>query len=141
MDEVKLSKKVGGFVFDVTLPRASAEGEAVEIRHLVAMEREIMAVLCAYGKPTPDGFQFLRSRMRFKANQLAELFGVAPETVSRWENDKSDIPLSTWELLVLLAEEHLKGKHETLTHLREKQAQRLDPTPVAHLPNMSVALA
>jgi DNA-binding transcriptional regulator YiaG len=124
---VKLEKRIGGLDFVIELPRSDTKAEAVQGRYLIAMDRFIMGKLCEYGKPSPDGFQFLRTRSQFKAADLARLIDVAPETISRWENGKNEVPGSAWELLVTLAEEYLHGRTNTRDRLRERHERREQP--------------
>src|SRR5512145_1664652 len=99
---IKLEKTVGGIRFVAKVPAASTKVASAEARHLIAFEREIARTLCARGKPTADGFKFLRERARIKSGELAELVGVKPETVSRWENEHNSVPGAAWELVVIL---------------------------------------
>ncbi|MCB2186441.1 MAG: helix-turn-helix domain-containing protein [Deltaproteobacteria bacterium] len=46
--------------------------------------------------------RFLRKNMGVLAKELAELMAVAPETISRWENDKQAIEASNDRLLRLI---------------------------------------
>ena len=65
------------------------EGDEVQ-RH----EREIAAALVARGVRTAAEFKFVRKMAGFRANEIAELLGVRPETVSRWERGEAEIPRS-----------------------------------------------
>lgn len=55
-------------------------------------ERVVAAGLVQQGIRTPRDFQYVRKVAGLKANELAELLDVRPETVSRWERGESDIP-------------------------------------------------
>jgi putative zinc finger/helix-turn-helix YgiT family protein len=57
-------------------------------------EREIATVLVARGVRTAAEFKFVRKVAGFRANEIAELLGVRPETVSRWERGEAEIPRS-----------------------------------------------
>ncbi|MGH7270039.1 MAG: hypothetical protein ACREJ3_06370, partial [Polyangiaceae bacterium] len=129
LEKVRLEKRIGGLHFVIELPRTATKTEAVEARHLAVMERFIMSKLCECGKPSKDGFKFLRTRSRIKAVDLARLIDVTPETISRWEreDDKNEVPGSAWELVVTVAEEYLKGKTDTLDRLRQRHERREHP--------------
>jgi transcriptional regulator with XRE-family HTH domain len=58
-----------------------------------ALHRVIGKDLCCK-KPSlfnPKEIKFLRKELHLKSKELARALGVAPETVSRWENNKSPI--------------------------------------------------
>ena len=95
-------------------------------RDLVDFERNVVKVLCRYGKPSGDGFFFLRSRSRLKALDLARLLSTTPETISRWEHGKHEVPATAWELMVSIAKEHLARDTTTLDELERRQRQRED---------------
>lgn len=90
-----------------------AEGPAI-----LAAERLMAKVLGGY-EPTPDSFRFLRSVISLRSNELAELLGVAPETVSRWENGKAEIDRAAWLHLVNMIADLETGRTPTLDRLRD----------------------
>jgi DNA-binding transcriptional regulator YiaG len=57
-------------------------------------ERVIAAALVERGIKSARDFQFVRKVAGLKANELAELLDVRPETVSRWERGEGEIPRS-----------------------------------------------
>jgi len=65
------------------------EGDEVQ-----RQEREIAAVLVARGVRTAAEFKFVRKVAGFRATEIAELLGVRPETVSRWERGEAEVPRS-----------------------------------------------
>jgi putative zinc finger/helix-turn-helix YgiT family protein len=70
-------------------------GEAIfEGDEVQRQEREIAAALVARGVRTAVEFKFVRKMAGFRANEIAELLGVRPETVSRWERGEAEIPRS-----------------------------------------------
>lgn len=70
------------------------------------------------GKPTGEKFRFLRKQAELPAKELAGLLGVTPETVSRWEGGKHEIPLAVWALLGVLVGEHRSKSTTTMDRLR-----------------------
>jgi putative zinc finger/helix-turn-helix YgiT family protein len=59
------------------------------------MERKLAAVaraIVARGIRNGDEFKFVRKATRFRAADLAELLGVRPETISRWERGEVEVP-------------------------------------------------
>lgn len=66
-----------------------------QIFDLAEMERQdalIADALVARGVRTGPEFVFVRKSAELKATEVAELFGVRPETVWRWEHDQTEIP-------------------------------------------------
>jgi len=118
----KLEVTIGGIRFVAEIPET--EHDVVEARHLALFERWVVKMLCQFGEPSRDGLRFLRTRSRLKASELVDLIGVSDETISRWENGKNDMPVSTWELMVTIAEEHVQGRSDTIDSLRKRREQR-----------------
>ena len=57
-------------------------------------ENMTAAALVARGIRNGTEFKFVRKVVGLKATEVAELLGVRPETVSRWERDEVEIPRS-----------------------------------------------
>lgn len=57
------------------------------------LHRVIGAYICEKRKALlrPEEIKFLRKDLQLKAKDLSQLLGVAPPTVSRWENGKKEI--------------------------------------------------
>jgi putative zinc finger/helix-turn-helix YgiT family protein len=55
-------------------------------------EQVLAAALVERGIRAGNEFAFVRKVAGFKGVEIAELFGVRPETVSRWENGDGEIP-------------------------------------------------
>jgi DNA-binding transcriptional regulator YiaG len=55
-------------------------------------DRATAAALVKRGVRTGVDFKFVRKMADFKATEIAELLGVRPETVSRWERGEVDLP-------------------------------------------------
>lgn len=67
-------------------------------------------------------FRFMRKALMFRANELADLFGVAAESISRWENGRLDVDRRVWFLLAEIVLDRIEdqaGKRtSTLERLR-----------------------
>lgn len=73
--------------------RCSACGEILYDHEEVGrQEQELAAALVQRGIHTGTEFAFVRKAAGFRAVEIAELFGVRPETVSRWEHGEGEIP-------------------------------------------------
>jgi transcriptional regulator with XRE-family HTH domain len=60
----------------------------------------------------------LRSVLNLKAKAFAELVGVSPETVSRWENRVRSIDAAAWAHLCSMVLDKAAGTSTTLDRLR-----------------------
>lgn len=73
--------------------RCGACGEALFDQTEVAnQEQARAAALVMRGIRTGAEFKFVRKMAGLKATEIAELFDVRPETVSRWERGEVEIP-------------------------------------------------
>jgi putative zinc finger/helix-turn-helix YgiT family protein len=81
--------------FEATGRQCGSCGETIlEGDEVQRQEREIATVLVARGVRTTAEFKFVRKMAGFRANEIAELLGVRPETVSRWERGEAEISRS-----------------------------------------------
>lgn len=55
-------------------------------------EHEIATALIARGVRTGPEFKLVRKVAGLRATEVAEMFGVRPETISRWERGEVEIP-------------------------------------------------
>jgi putative zinc finger/helix-turn-helix YgiT family protein len=55
-------------------------------------EREIATALVARGVRTGPEFKLVRKVAGLRATEVADMFGVRPETVSRWERGEVEVP-------------------------------------------------
>jgi putative zinc finger/helix-turn-helix YgiT family protein len=55
-------------------------------------ERAVADAIVERGIRTGPEFKLVRKLAGFRANEVAEMFGVRPETVSRWERDEVELP-------------------------------------------------
>jgi DNA-binding transcriptional regulator YiaG len=73
--------------------RCSSCGEELyDYDELGRQDALIADALVARGVRTGAEFVFVRKSADLKAVDVAELFGVRPETVWRWEHDETEIP-------------------------------------------------
>ena len=63
------------------------DGEEVE-----RQERETATAIVARGIRSGKEFKLVRKVAGFRANEIADMFGIRPETVSRWERGEVDVP-------------------------------------------------
>ena len=91
---------------------------------LEALEMRVARALAETGAKGSAVFRLLRKILGLKSSEIAELFGVAPETVSRWENGQRDPDTSAFALLDALVIEASEGRTELLNRLRAFRTAR-----------------
>lgn len=97
-------------------------------------ERELdAAVVLTRYKPSSEAIRFFRSVLNLKGNAFAELVGVAPETVSRWENGVRPIDAAAWGHLCGMVLDEASGSTTTLERLRANVVAREKPLPAKKL--------
>lgn len=97
---------------------ASCGERYYEAKDLVAAEDAVTLELVARGVRDAVVFKHLRKTLGLKATELADLLGVAAETVSRWENGHNEPDRAVWATLELLVEDHYAGRTTTRDRLR-----------------------
>lgn len=95
---------------------------------MVKRELEAAVLLTSY-KPFPQAIGFCRGAIGLRAKEFAELVGVAPETVSRWENGVREIDAAAWGLLCNMVLDASAGNTTTLDRLRANAEVRDRPVP------------
>ena len=113
--------RVGGWVFTTLLPATKCgscgayclEGEVLGRFELSAAQK-----LAELGVREGAAFKFMRKTLGMRAADLAGLLNVTPETVSRWENDKTEVDLAAFVTVGALVADKLDGRTTTLDRLR-----------------------
>ena len=99
--------------------------EEVEIPHIEVLHREIALLLVTKkGKLNTSEFRFLRTYLGLSGKDFALRSGVSPETVSRWENGKIQIPVSIDGLLRHMSVLNKKNHDYSVENLTEILASR-----------------
>lgn len=80
-------------------------------------EKAIVRAITA-GPPGPQSASFARRAVGMQAKDLAELLGVTPETISRWENARRPMDTPTWLALGSLVLDKLEGRSEVIDRAR-----------------------
>ena len=63
-------------------------------------------------------FRFMRKALGMKAIDIAQALNVAPETISRWENDQREVDWPEFMVLGFLVDDKLASRTTTLSRLR-----------------------
>lgn len=107
---------VGGVRFVVDgVPAAICEtcGESyVVLGDLERAELTVAAELARRGIRSGESFRFMRKALGLRANALAELFDLQPETLSRWEKGTQTLDPRAFALLGSLVVDRLEGRDE-----------------------------
>jgi putative zinc finger/helix-turn-helix YgiT family protein len=103
---------VAGHTFHAALP-AHACGECggryVAGETLERFELATAAALLAGGETRGEALRFVRKTLALRATDLADLLGVAAESVSRWEHDARTPEHAVVALLAVLVDEARRG--------------------------------
>jgi DNA-binding transcriptional regulator YiaG len=116
----ELRSTVGPRVFAAVVPAevCSNCGEALVIGAVLgAFEQARALALIEAGASDGAALRWVRKAARLKAAELAELLGVAPETISRWENDVQRPDRAAVALLGALAFDAIRGTTTTRDRL------------------------
>lgn len=93
---------------------------------LERLDLEVANELVRTGNVSGDAFRFVRKAIGMGAAELADLLGVAAETVSRWEKGHRDVDRLGWIVLAALLRDRREGTEETRRALEAIQ----HPTPM-----------
>lgn len=129
--KVRYDFSVGESHFSSDVPALLCTGCGRELTDGGAMaKRELQAAVVLTGyKPSADAIRFFRSVLALRAKEFAELVGVAPETVSRWENSVREIDAAAWGHLCSMVLDASSGSTTTRDRLRANAEVRDRPVP------------
>ncbi len=122
-----MKRAFGEQVYTAELPATAcpACGEAVvEGDVLARYDAALTHALVRHGQPGAAAVKWLRKAARLTGAELAALLGVTPESVSRWENDRTAMDRATWVTLGALAIEAEEGRSDTADMLRARAEPR-----------------
>jgi putative zinc finger/helix-turn-helix YgiT family protein len=121
--EVEIRREVGDHVFLATVPgyRCDACGEVqFEGADLARFELEVARTLAESGVASGEAFRWMRKALDLRAIDVAELFSVTPETISRWETGRVDPDRAALALLGLMVMDQTRGSTATADSLRAR---------------------
>jgi putative zinc finger/helix-turn-helix YgiT family protein len=137
---VQDSIKVSGHVFRTELPGVRCEecsDVAIDGPSIERFELMAAAHLARSGQVNGAILRFQRKAIGLGAKNLAELLGVAPETISRWENGKQPIDPLAAALVGAMALERAESRSTTAEALRAIR----DPKPLGETIQIELAKA
>lgn len=91
---------------------------------LKAAELAVASEVARRGPAAGVSFRFMRRVLGIRGNEMAELLGVRPETISRWEQGRGEVDLSAWAVLSSIVLEEREGRRA----LRERLETLRSPT-------------
>ena len=114
---------VAGHTFTAKLPALAcpdaACGETVFTAESIRrLELVVARKLAETGQRSGEAFKFMRKALGLRAVDLAELLGVAAETISRWETGAREVDRASFAVLADAVAEQLEGRARALDYLR-----------------------
>ncbi len=102
----------------------------VKLDDMGRFEVAVARYLATHGARDGHALRFMRKSLSLRAAELSSLLGIAPETVSRWENHKvSPDPLAVAMLGTMVVE----GVEPVRARLEGLLSEASPPTSVRHL--------
>lgn len=86
-----------------------------------SFEFSVADVLAQSGASSGEAFRFMRKVLGLRANELADLLGVVPDTISRWEKGKRPVDRGAMLTLGSLVDDQFRGRSTTLERLTALQ--------------------
>jgi putative zinc finger/helix-turn-helix YgiT family protein len=114
---------VAGHTFTASLPAHACPGAkcdeiVFDAASIQRFELVVARALADAGQQSGEAFRFMRKSLGLRAIDLAELLGVAAETISRWETGERDVDRVAFALLGDAVAEQLEGRTRALDFLR-----------------------
>ena len=88
---------------------------------IARVELEAARVLRDTGLVSGKSFRFMRHALGLTARTVAADFGVAHETISRWENEERPLDRLAWVTLAAMVHDRLEGHERTRVQLSATQ--------------------
>lgn len=129
----EVKAKIGGVSFRIVEPatECAACGEVTVAGEVVRRaELSIAARLAEMGVTHGEAVRAMRGAVGLRSAELAEILGVAAETMSRWETGKSHIDPCAFGVLGGLVEDRLAGRTDTTDRMRSLREPRPRPKQV-----------
>ncbi len=120
---VEIRREVGEHVFTATVPGYQCDrcGEVLfEGADVSRFELEVAKALAESGVASGEAFRWMRKALDMRAVDVAEILGVTPETISRWETGRDAPAQGALALLGLMVMDHARGSTATLDRLRAR---------------------
>lgn len=122
---VSEAMEVDGRTFVAELPAVRCEGcgeTYLDLGTLGTFEKLVAAKLVELGARSGAALRFMRKAIGMRAVDLADLLDVAPETLSRWENDQREVDRGALMTVGSLVLDAVRGSSATLDRLKALRA-------------------
>lgn len=116
-----VSRHVAGHEFQSVLPARECGSCGMKYYasdDLARFELATAITIANAALQVPDALKFMRKVTGLQAKQFANLLGVRPETVSRWESGKTPVDRATYAVLQQFLLDRLAGSSATEKGLR-----------------------
>jgi putative zinc finger/helix-turn-helix YgiT family protein len=118
---IRRKRHVAGCEFTADLQARVCTGcgtSYFEDRVVGQFDAAVAARLAEAGVTDPAALKFMRKVTGLQGKEFAELLGVRPETVSRWEQGKRPVDRATYAVMRQLVYERARGLTSTTDYLR-----------------------
>ncbi len=122
--EVREEVTVAGATFSgmVSARRCNACGEVyIAVEDGMRFDLRVAQDLGSRGAATGEAFKFMRKALGMRAVDLAELLGVAAETISRWERGERPVDRAALTVVGALVADKLEKRTTTMDLLKAQQ--------------------
>lgn len=116
-----VSRHIAGHEFQSTLPALECTSCGMNYytsNELARFELDTAITIANAGLQAPEAVRFMRKVTGLQAKQFADLLGVRPETVSRWESGKTPVDRATYAVLQQVLLDRLPGSSPMEKRLR-----------------------
>ncbi len=82
-----------------------------------SFEFGVAEILAKVGASSGEAFRFMRKVLGLRANELADILGVVPDTISRWEKGKRPVDRGAMAILGAMVDDQIRGSSKTFERL------------------------
>jgi putative zinc finger/helix-turn-helix YgiT family protein len=124
---VEIRREVGdhAFITNVDGRRCTDCGEvSFKGTDLARFETAVAVALAEAGESSGEALRWMRKALDLRAVDLAQLLGVTPETISRWETGRVTIDKGALALVGLMVMDLARGNTGTMDALRARAGRK-----------------
>jgi transcriptional regulator with XRE-family HTH domain len=111
---------------------ASCSEPRVPVASTVAFERAVAVDLARFGPISGETFRWIRKAAGLERMEVAQILGLAPETIAGWEEERRSIEIASWTLVATLVLDAIEGPRALRARLRARRRFAARP-PLVHL--------
>lgn len=131
--KVEHTRRIGETTFSGRLPALvcrSCKESFIAQSDLADFDARVALMLAGAGMAGPEVLRFLRKATGLQAKEFAQLLGVRPETVSRWEAGKAPMDRATLAIIRQILADRLEVRTGMAEFLRSLQKPKKLPAQV-----------